>query len=95
MAGSFLPHTVIEGGASGYVVRVGRLRSLFQEASLRWVPYLQTGFGASVYTGTVIYRFEMGYLSTISTLSYLPKGAFPEYQGAYLKIVVSSGQKPR
>ena len=95
MAGAFLPHTVIEGGASGYIARFGRLRSLFREASLRWVPYLQAGLGGSIYTGTVIYRIEMGYLSTISTLSYLPKGAFPEYQGAYLKIVVSSGQKPR
>jgi len=95
MAGTFLPHTVIEGGASGYVARFGRLRSLFREASLRWVPYLQAGLGGSVYTGTAIYRIEMGYLSTISTLSYLPKGAFPEYQGVYLKIVVSSGQKPR
>lgn len=92
MAGAFLPHSVIEGGASGYVARFGRLRSLFRETSLCWVPYLQAGFGASVYTGTAIYRIEMGYLST---LSYLPKGAFPEYQGAYLKIVVSSGQKPR
>jgi len=95
MASGFLPHTVIEGGASGYIASLGRLRSLFREASLRWVPYLQAGLGGSIYTGTVIYRIEMGYLSTISTLSYLPKGAFPEYQGAYLKIVVSSGQKPR
>lgn len=95
MAGGFLPHTVIEGGASGYVARFGRLRSFFREASLFWVPYLQAGLGGSVYTGTAIYRIEMGYLRTISTLSYLPKGAFPEYKGAYLKIVISSGQKPR
>ncbi len=92
MAGAFLPHTVIEGGASGYVARFGRLRSLFREASLRWVPYLQAGFGASIYTGTVIYRVEMGYLST---LRLLPKDIFPPYESAYLKVIVSSGQKPR
>ncbi len=92
MAGGFFPHTSIEGGASGYVAQSGRLRSFFRETSLRWVPYLQAGFGATIYTGTIIYCVELGYLST---LSYLPEETFPEYQGAYLKIVISSGQKPR
>ncbi|MFB0515622.1 MAG: hypothetical protein ACETWG_03350 [Candidatus Neomarinimicrobiota bacterium] len=92
MAGGFFPHTVLEGGASGYFAQFGRLRTFFREMSLRWVPYVQAGVGASVYTGSVIYRIEIGYLST---LSYLPEGEFPEYEGAFLKMVISSGQKPR
>jgi len=91
MAGGFLPHSVIEGGASGYIARLGRLRNYFREATLRWAPYLQVGLGASIHTGTAIYRIEMGYLSTF----HLPESLFPGYGGAYLKIVISSGQKPR
>ncbi len=92
MAGGFLPHSTIECGASGYIARIGRLRNYFRETTLRWAPYVQAGFGASIHTGTAIFRIEMGYLSTFS---YLREGLFPEYRGAYLKIVVSSGQKPR
>jgi len=92
MAGGFLPHSVIEGGASGYVARLGRLRNYFRETTLRWAPYLQAGLGASIHTGTAIYRFEMGYLSTFS---HFPESLFPEYDGVYLKMVISSGQKPR
>lgn len=92
MAGGFLPHSVIEGGASGYIARLGRLRYYFQETTLRWAPYLQAGLGASIHTGTAIYRFEMGYLSTFS---HFPKSLFPGYDGVYLKMVISSGQKPR
>jgi len=92
LAGGFFPHTGVEGGASGYISQFGKLRNFFRETSLCWVPYLQAGVGASIYTGVVIYRVEMGYLTT---LSYLPKEVFPEYHGAYMKIVISSGKKPR
>jgi len=34
----------------------------------------------------------MGYLSTFS---YFPESLFPGYVGPYLKMVISSGQKPR
>ncbi|UCH63838.1 MAG: hypothetical protein JSU77_05180 [Fidelibacterota bacterium] len=92
MAGGFLPHSVIEAGASGYIARLGRLRYYFQEATLHWEPYLQAGLGASIHTGTAIYRIEMGYLSTFSFFS---GSLFPGYGGVYLKVVISSGQKPR
>ncbi|UCH10916.1 MAG: hypothetical protein JSU61_03250 [Fidelibacterota bacterium] len=92
LAGGFFPHTVIEGGASGYFAQFGRLRNLFKATSLRWVPYVQAGIGASIYTGTIIYRIEMGYLSTLPTLD---EDVFPKYQGAFLKVIASSGQKPR
>ena len=92
MAGGFLPHTSIEGGASGYIARFGTLRNYFRETTLRWGLYVQAGLGGSIHTGTSIYRIEMGYLSTFSHLS---EDLFPGYRGAYLKIVLSSGQKPR
>lgn len=92
MAGGFLPHSVIEGGASGYVARLGRLRNYLRETTLRWAPYLQAGLGASIHTGMAIYRIEMGYLSTFS---HFPESLFPGYDGIYLKMVISSGQKPR
>ena len=92
LAGGFFPHTMLEGGVSGYFAQFGRLRNLFREASLRWVPYVQAGVGASIYTGSIIYRIEAGYLTTLRTL---PRDVFPEYQGAFLKIIISSGQKPR
>jgi hypothetical protein len=92
LAGGFFPHTILEGGASGYFAQFGRLRNFLKETSVRWVPYVQAGIGASVYTGTVIYRIEMGYLSTLSDLLKID---FPEYQGVFIKVIVSSGQKPR
>ncbi len=92
MAGGFLPHTSIEGGASGYVARIGQWRNYFRETTLHWGLYLQAGAGASIHTGTSIYRVEMGYMSTFSHLS---EDLFPGYSGAYLKIILSSGQKPR
>lgn len=92
LAGGFFPHTVIEGGASGYLSQTGSLSKYFRETSFRWAPYLQAGLGASIYTGVAIYRIEMGYLTT---LSYYPEDYFPVYQGVFLKVVYSSGVKPR
>ncbi|MFC1484191.1 hypothetical protein ACFL6Q_04005 [Candidatus Neomarinimicrobiota bacterium] len=96
MAGEFLPHSSIEVGASAHVKRIGRLVELFKGSSLVWDPYIQIGAGASIFTGQAIYRIEMGYLGTASEwISYLPEGTFPGYQGAYLKMIISSGKKPR
>ncbi len=92
MAGGFLPHTSIEGGASGYIARIGPWRDYFRGTTLHWAPYVQAGLGASIHTGTSIYRVEMGYFYT---LPLLPEDVFPPYGGAYLKMVISSGQKPR
>ncbi|MFC1543600.1 hypothetical protein ACFL4K_03565 [Candidatus Neomarinimicrobiota bacterium] len=92
MAGMFLPHSSIEAGVSGFITQWGKLRNYFQEFSLCWMPYLQVASGASIYTGTAIYRFEMGY---VATLPVLPSDVFPHYEGVYLKIVISSGQKSR
>ena len=92
LAGGFFPHTVLELGASGYLAQEGSLGNLFAEASFRWVPILQAGVGVSIYTGIAIYRIEMGYQATVTSL---PKKLFPKYQGTYLKVVYSSGQKPR
>ena len=98
MAGEFLPHSSFEVGASAYIKRVGKLAEFFKDASLVWDPYVQLGFGASIFTGHAIYRVEMGYLCTLSTLdwtSYLSESTFPGYEGAYLKMIISSGQKRR
>jgi hypothetical protein len=66
MAGEFLPHSSIEVGASSYVKKIGRLVKLFEGTSLVWDPYVQVGFGASIFTGQAIYRVEMGYQGTVS-----------------------------
>ena len=92
LAGGFFPHTVLELGASGYLARGGSLGKLFAEASFRWVPILQAGVGASIYTGIAIYRIEMGYQRTLTSFA---SEAFSKYKGVYLKFVYSSGQKPR
>ncbi len=89
LAGGFFPHTVLELGASGYLAQEGSLGNRFAETSFRWSPIVQAGVGASIYTGTAIYRLEMGYQTTVTSF---PKS---KYQGAYLKVVYSSGQKPR
>ncbi|UCD38530.1 MAG: hypothetical protein JSW54_03370 [Fidelibacterota bacterium] len=92
LAGGFFPHTVIEAGLSGYLAQYGSLRKYFRETAFKWDPYIQIGAGISVFTGPAIYRIEMGYLSTLATL---PVDVFPRYEGVFLKIVISSGQKPR
>ncbi len=92
MAGGLFPHLVIEGGGSGYLARPGRLRNYFRETTLHWAPYLQAGAGVSIFTGEVIYRVEGGYFAVFS---YLPKEEFPPYGGAFVKIHISSAQKPR
>jgi hypothetical protein len=96
MAGEFLPHSSFEVGASAYIKRVGRLVEFFKGASLVWDPYVQVGFGASIFTGQAIYRVEMGYLGTLSEwIDYLPEDLFPGYEGAFLKMIISSGRKRR
>lgn len=98
MAGEFLPHGSFEVGVSAYIKRFGKMSEFFKDASLVWDPYVQAGFGASIYTGQAIYRVEMGYLCTISALgfaTYMPESNFPGYKGAFLKMIISSGQKRR
>ncbi len=92
LAGGFFPHTNLQLGASGYVVEVGRLKTLLQEFSLRWTPYLQAGFGGSIYTGTIVYRVEGGYRGTVRLRE---KDPFPGYEGFYLGIVMFGSRKPR
>lgn len=92
LAAGFFPHTMVEIGLSGYVAEFGKFRNYFRETSLRWSPYWQVAFGASIHTGTVFYRIEMGYLSTIPLFD---KDTFVHYEGVFLKIVAASGQKPR
>lgn len=92
LAAGFFPHTTIELGASGYLAEFGKFRNYFRETSLRWSPYWQVAFGASIHTGTVFYRIEMGYLSTMRIFE---KDTFKHYDGVFLKIVAASGQKPR
>ncbi len=92
MAGGFFPHTNLQLGASGFVVEVGNWRHLYREFSLRWTPYLQAGFGGSIYTGTAVYRVEGGYRGTVPLLS---KDLFPGYEGFYLSIVMFGSRKPR
>lgn len=92
LAAGFFPHTMVEIGLSGYVAEFGKFRNYFKETSLRWWPYGQVAFGASIHTGTVFYRIELGYLSTLP----LPdKNRFKPYQGVFFKVVIASGQKPR
>ena len=92
LAAGFFPHTMVELGLSGYLAQFGKFRNYFKETSLRWLPYAQVAFGASIHTGTVFYRIEMGYLSSLP----LPvKNGFKAYQGVFLKVVAASGQKPR
>ncbi len=100
LAEGFFPHTMVELGASGYVVKFGRFRNYLRETSLSWSPYWQAGLGASIHTGTTIYRLELGYLATlipirIGTFSYAGKGVFSPYRGVFFKVIISSGQKPR
>ncbi len=92
MAGTFLPHTSVEGGISGYFAQFGRLREFFLDTSLRWTPYLQAGFGASIYTGSVIYRFEMGYHAS---LPLVDESLFPPFKGAYLMVIWSNAKEAR
>lgn len=92
MAGTFLPHTSIEGGISGYLAQFGKLREFFLDTSLRWTPYLQAGFGASIYTGSVIYRFEMGYHAS---LPLIDENLFPPFKGAYLMIIWANAKEAR
>lgn len=95
LAGGFFPHTVLEVGTSGYLARGGSLGKFFRETSFRWTPLLQAGLGASVYTGIAIYRIEMGYQVALNLNNYFPADFFPVYQGMYIKMIYSSGQKPR
>lgn len=92
MAGRFFPHTSVEVGAAGYVARFGHLKKWMKDSALVWSPYIQIGSGASIFGNGAIYRVEVGYLQTLSLLS---EQKFPPYKGVYIKIVVSSGQKPR
>lgn len=92
MAGGFFPHTNLQLGASGFVVDVGSWKHLWREFSLRWTPYLQAGFGGSIYTGTAVYRVEGGYRATLPLLA---KDLFPRYEGFYLSIVMFGSPKPR
>jgi hypothetical protein len=92
MAGGFFPHTNLQLGGSGFVVEVGKWRNQYREFSLRWTPYLQAGFGGSIYTGTLVYRVEGGYRGTLPLLA---KDLFPRYEGFYLSIVMFGSRKPR
>lgn len=92
MAGGFFPHTNLQLGASGYVVEVGRLKTLLEEFSLRWTPFIQAGLGGSIFTGTAVYRVEGGYRTTVSLLA---EDLFPGYGGFYLSIVMFGSRKPR
>ena len=92
MAGTFLPHTSVEGGISGYIAQFGKLREFFLDTSLRWTPYLQAGFGASIYTGSIIYRFEMGYHAS---LPLIDESLFPPFRGAYLMVIWSNAKGAR
>ena len=68
------------------------LYGIFTIAVLSVICWPQKSFFSYIHTGTVIYRIEMGYLSTFS---HFPESLFPGYDGVYLKMVISSGQKPR
>lgn len=92
MAGTFLPHTSVEGGVSGYFAQFGKLREFFLDTSLRWTPYLQAGFGASIYTGSVIYRFELGYQAS---LPLVDESLFPPFKGLYLMVIWSNTKEAR
>ncbi len=92
LAAGFFPHTTVEFGVSGNVAEFGKFRNYFRDTSLRWSPYGQVAFGASIHTKTVFYRIELGYLSTLP----LPvKNTFEPYKGIFFKVVAASGQKPR
>ncbi len=103
MAGGFFPHTVLEVGTSGYLAQQGSLGKFFRETSFRWTPLLQAGLGGSVYTGVAIYRIELGlqtalnlnYFQSLLDLSYFSDNFFPAYEGMYIKMIFSSGEKPR
>ncbi|MEE9465535.1 MAG: hypothetical protein V3W14_08205 [Candidatus Neomarinimicrobiota bacterium] len=92
MAGGFFPHTNVQFGGSGYVIKTGRLRNFLDEFSLRWAPYLQLGFGGSMFSGGAIYRMEVGYLGTLPVYD---KDRFPSYDGMYFSIILISANKPR
>ncbi len=92
MAGGFFPHINVQLGGSGYVIKAGKLRKYFNEFSLRWAPYLQFGFGGSIFSAGTIYHLEMGYLGTIPIYS---KDRFPSYGGVYLSIILIGANKPR
>jgi len=92
MAGGFFPHTNVQFGGSGYVIKTGKLRNYLDEFSLRWAPWLQLGFGGSIFAGGTIYRMEVGYLGTIQVYD---KGRFPYYDGMYFSIILIGASKPR
>lgn len=92
MAGGFFPHTNVQIGGSGYIIKAGKLSKLFNEFSLRWAPYLQLGFGGSIFSAGTIYRLELGYLGTMPVYD---KDRFPSYEGMYLSIILIGANKPR
>lgn len=92
IGGGLFPYVTTELGASGYLAQIGFLRTGFRETSIHWGAFWQAGAGAAIHAANALYRFEMGYLQ-----SYYPKDEadFPPYKGVYLKMIVSSGSKPR
>ena len=91
-AGGFAPILSAEAGATGYFKKFGSFDKRFNDAAMRWAPYVQVGAGVSVRQRGSLFLFELGFLSSLE----LSKGStFPPYDGYYLKVLVSWGKGVR